>query len=204
MKSLTLRTGALALSLLLVIGLSSCGNKKRLADETAAAEAAARAAAAAKFTADSLAQVQATADSLAAVAAELKAKADEEARMAAQKKAEELQAALASMQTVYFDFDKYNLRNDTRTKLEANAGVMTANAELSVMIEGHCDENGSDSYNFALGDRRANAAKDYLVNMGIDASRLRTISYGKSRPVAVGEGEEFWKQNRRCEFTSGK
>lgn len=205
MKNTTIRFGAFALALLLLLGLSSCGKKKitdeskkgPTAEELAAKAAADSAAAAAKALQDSLAAV-------ARAEAEAKAKADEEARMAAQKKAEALAQALSSLKTIYFDFDKYALRNDSRSSLEGNAGVMKANGELTVLIEGHCDENGSDSYNFALGDKRANAAKEYLVNMGVAESNLRTISYGKSRPAVEGSTEDAWSKNRRCEFTSGK
>lgn len=200
MKHTTLRTGAFALSLLLVLGLTSCG-KKKIADETPTAPVVEQVDQAAL---DAAAAAKATADSLARVAEEMKAQADEAARLAAQRAAEAMAAALGSLQTIYFDFDKYALRNDSRGSLEGNATVLKANPELSVMIEGHCDENGSDSYNFALGDKRATAAKDYLVNMGVSEGNLRTISYGKSRPAVVGTTEEAWSKNRRCEFTSGK
>jgi len=98
---------------------------------------------------------------------------------------------------VFFDFDKYNLDSNARRTLEKQAAWLKTNASLSVTIEGHADERGTREYNLALGERRANAAKDYLVALGISPGRVKTISYGKERPVALGSNEAAWAQNRR-------
>jgi len=104
------------------------------------------------------------------------------------------------LRTVYFEFDKYDLRDDARAALAANADWMKANAKWHVLIEGNCDERGTNEYNLALGDKRANAAKQYLVSSGIEASRIRTISYGEERPADPGHTESSWAKNRRDDF----
>ena len=98
---------------------------------------------------------------------------------------------------VFFDFDKFNLKPDARKTLEKQAAWLKANPSVRVTIEGHCDERGTREYNLALGERRANSAKDYLVSLGVNPGRLKTISYGKERPVAMGSNEAAWTQNRR-------
>ncbi len=104
------------------------------------------------------------------------------------------------LKTIYFDFDKYNLRDDARRQLEANADILRNNSDMNIMIEGHCDERGTDEYNLALGERRAQAARSYLESLGISASRINVLSYGEERPVAPGHDEESWALNRRGEF----
>lgn len=104
------------------------------------------------------------------------------------------------LKTIYFDFDKYNLRDDARRQLDANAEILRSNSDMNIVIEGHCDERGTDEYNLALGERRAQAAREYLVRLGIDASRVNVLSYGEERPVAPGHDEESWALNRRGEF----
>lgn len=103
--------------------------------------------------------------------------------------------------TAYFDFDKYNLRSDAKAALEHNAGLLKDNANVRVLIEGHCDERGTVEYNLALGERRARSAMDYLVSLGVSKNRLQIISYGKERPVALGHNEDAWAKNRRAKFT---
>ncbi len=103
-------------------------------------------------------------------------------------------------QKCYFDFDKYNIRPDAARALEYNAELLKENPGANIIIEGHCDERGTVEYNLALGERRANSARDYLVSLGVRANRMETISYGKERPVALGHNEEAWQLNRRCEF----
>ena len=98
---------------------------------------------------------------------------------------------------VFFDFDKFNLKPDARKTLEKQAAWLKANPSVRVTVEGHCDERGTREYNLALGERRANSAKDYLVSLGVNPGRLKTISYGKERPVAMGSNEAAWTQNRR-------
>ena len=98
---------------------------------------------------------------------------------------------------VYFDFDKYNLKPDARGTLEKQAAWMKKYASVVISIEGHCDERGTREYNLALGERRANSVKDFLVQLGISPGRVKTISYGKERPVALGSNDQAWAQNRR-------
>ena len=98
---------------------------------------------------------------------------------------------------VLFDLDKYNLRPDARTALERQAAWLSRYPQVTVTIEGHADERGTREYNLALGERRANSVKDFLVTLGINANRVRTISYGKERPEVVGSNEDAWAKNRR-------
>jgi peptidoglycan-associated lipoprotein len=105
---------------------------------------------------------------------------------------------------VFFDFDKYNLSAEAKGTLEANAREMKRVGDASVTIEGHCDERGTKAYNLALGEKRAGAAKDYLVSLGVTASRISTISYGKERPFDGGHDETAWAKNRRAHFSASK
>jgi peptidoglycan-associated lipoprotein len=102
----------------------------------------------------------------------------------------------------FFDFDEAALRADAKTALEGDAKWMEKNSSTNVVVEGHCDERGSVEYNLALGERRAKAAKEFLVSYGIPANRLTTISYGKERPFDPGHDENSWAQNRRAHFVS--
>jgi peptidoglycan-associated lipoprotein len=104
------------------------------------------------------------------------------------------------LQTVYFDYDKSDLSDSTRAALQSNAQWLKANPGRTVLVEGHCDERGTVEYNLALGQRRAASVKDYLGGLGIDASRLKTVSYGKERPVDSGHDETAHGRNRRAEF----
>jgi peptidoglycan-associated lipoprotein len=99
---------------------------------------------------------------------------------------------------IYFDYDESTLSDDTREKLSRNADLLKGNAQFSVTVEGHADSRGTSEYNLALGERRANAVRDYLTSLGIAGTRLRTISYGKERPVCTEETESCWSQNRRA------
>ena len=101
---------------------------------------------------------------------------------------------------VYFDYDKAELRTEAREVLRNKATWLEENSQYSVRIEGHCDERGTNEYNLALGERRANAAKDFLIALGISADRLMIISYGEEKPAAYGSTEDAWAQNRRDEF----
>jgi peptidoglycan-associated lipoprotein len=106
----------------------------------------------------------------------------------------------ALMAVVHFDYDQSDVRPDARAALDAKIPIMQANPNVTIRIAGHTDERGSDEYNLALGQRRAAAAKRYLVERGIAESRIETISYGEERPVAQGSDEDAWAQNRRAEF----
>lgn len=105
-----------------------------------------------------------------------------------------------ALQDVHFDFDKYDIRQGDGDILRKNAGWLKDNPKVIVTIEGHCDERGTVEYNLALGERRAQAAKNYLVSLGIKTSRMRTISYGKSKPIDQGHDEAAWAMNRRAHF----
>jgi peptidoglycan-associated lipoprotein len=104
------------------------------------------------------------------------------------------------LQDAFFDYDSAELRSDARAMLSENGRMLVSSTRSNVTIEGHCDERGTVDYNLALGDRRANAAKDFLVSYGVDAGRLRTVSFGENKPMALGHDEASWAQNRRAHF----
>ena len=99
---------------------------------------------------------------------------------------------------IFFGFDQYNVDAEDQTTLRSQAEWLQRNPAVRVTLEGHADERGTRDYNIALGERRANAAKNYLASLGIDPSRINVISYGKERPAAIGSTEEAWAQNRRA------
>jgi len=99
---------------------------------------------------------------------------------------------------VFFDFDRYDIKDEGRATLQRQAAWLKKYPSVSVQIEGHCDERGTREYNLALGSRRATAAKDYLISLGVEAGRITTISYGKEKPVCVESNESCWAQNRRA------
>jgi peptidoglycan-associated lipoprotein len=105
-----------------------------------------------------------------------------------------------NLKTIYFDFDKYDVRPNDAKILDGNAAWLKTNADNLVLIEGNCDERGTAEYNLALGEKRAKAAMNYLVAQGIQASRVTIISYGKERPVCSEKTEACWAQNRRDNF----
>lgn len=107
---------------------------------------------------------------------------------------------IAGLQTVQFDYDKANLSNESRQKIQGNAEWMKTNAKVKVQIEGHTDARGSIEYNVALGERRANAVKNYMVSLGISADRLAIISYGEEKPIDRAENDAAWAKNRRANF----
>ncbi len=106
-----------------------------------------------------------------------------------------------NVQTILFDYDKSDIRPDQVSRLQANAAWLKQNANMRFTIEGHCDEKGSQEYNLGLGDRRANAVKEFLAQQGIPESRMSVVSYGEERPVCREETEECMQRNRRAEFT---
>jgi len=191
------RLPLLLLSGLAVAAMAACGGKK---PETTPAPQAANA--------DSLAEAERLrADSIAR--AEREARQREEAERERQrriadslaalgKSTEAVRALLATM--THFDYDKAVIRAGDAAVLDQKVAILQANPGLRIRISGHCDERGSDEYNLALGNRRATAAKQYLVSHGIDASRIGTVSYGEERPIAQGHDEAAWAQNRRDEF----
>jgi peptidoglycan-associated lipoprotein len=108
--------------------------------------------------------------------------------------------AVAALKEVYFDFDKYDIRPEDAKTLGANATWLKSNGDNLVLIEGHCDERGTNEYNLALGERRAKSTMNYLVSQGIQANRITIISYGEERPVCTEKTEACWAKNRRASF----
>ena len=105
------------------------------------------------------------------------------------------------LEVVYFDFERWQLRDDARAALQQNAQELKQSADWTrLTVEGHCDERGSDEYNLALGERRAGVVSRYLKDLGVPASRLATVSYGEDRPAAQGHDESAWSKNRRAEL----
>ena len=123
--------------------------------------------------------------------------AEQQAQVEAQQSRE---AAAAEVGTVfYFEFDSSSLTEDARAQVDAHVQALLGNND-SVLLEGHTDERGTREYNLALGERRANAVRDYMVANGLPSYRIETISYGEENPVAYGSGESNWQQNRRVEL----
>jgi peptidoglycan-associated lipoprotein len=149
-------------------------------------------------------------DDAAAKAAAEKARQDEIARQKAlqaqqlrEQQEREAKEALMNQfvyEDIYFDFDSSVIKPEAQATLKRKAEFLRANPGTKVIIEGHCDERGTPEYNLALGDRRAQAAKSFLVDLGIDTGSLTTISYGEERPVDSGHNEEAWAKNRRAHF----
>jgi peptidoglycan-associated lipoprotein len=106
----------------------------------------------------------------------------------------------ANLQDIYFDFDKYDIRPDAAKTLDANASWLKGNTRQLLLVEGHCDERGTNEYNLALGERRAKATMNYLVSRGIEARRITVISYGEDRPQCREHTEACWAKNRRARF----
>ena len=104
------------------------------------------------------------------------------------------------LQTVYFDFNSSSIEGSTAATLKGNADFLKTNPTVDIQVEGHADERGGRQYNLALGERRAKAVRDYLVNQGVEAKRISTISYGNERPVAEGHDDASWSKNRRANF----
>ena len=140
-------------------------------------------------------------DSIAAAErarAEAERRAAEEARLEAERLLALLTAEL--QERVHFDFDRSDVRDDDMANLDRKAAILMANPAVQIRIAGHADERGSDEYNLALGNRRAESAKRYLVNKGIDTGRIGIVSFGEERPLNPASTEEAWAQNRRNEF----
>jgi len=146
-------------------------------------------------------------DEAAMEEARRRAAEEEEARRAREaeeaiKPIEEAEEQEIEFGKIYFDYDKYNLSGKSISTLSENAELLMDNPNMEIIIQGHCDERGTDEYNLALGEKRAQAARDFLVNFGIAKSRISVISYGEERPVDPGHDEEAWKKNRRAEFVT--
>jgi peptidoglycan-associated lipoprotein len=109
-------------------------------------------------------------------------------------------AAVDALKPIHFDFDRYEIRPGDRRILDANAAWLKQNGNQLVLIEGHCDERGTNEYNLGLGERRARATMNYLVGQGVQASRFSIVSYGEERPICTEKTESCWAQNRRAAF----
>jgi peptidoglycan-associated lipoprotein len=127
-------------------------------------------------------------------------KSEEEVPPQGSARGKEFAPADTVLKTVYFDFDQASLTEEAKLILRDNAEWMRANPTAEVLIEGHCDERGTDEYNLALGERRAMSVRKYLISLGVDPARLYTISYGEEKPVDLGHNEEAWAKNRRAQF----
>lgn len=104
------------------------------------------------------------------------------------------------LKDIHFDFDKYDIRSEDAGTLKENAALLVNYPKVKIQVEGHCDERGTNEYNLALGERRANAAKKYLLSLGISTDRISSISYGEEKPLDAGHNEEAWFKNRRGHF----
>jgi peptidoglycan-associated lipoprotein len=104
------------------------------------------------------------------------------------------------LRLINFDYDKFVIREDAKPVLEGNAAWMKKFRTAKILVEGHCDERGTEDYNLALGEKRSKAAFEYLVSLGVSADRMKTISYGKSQPLDMGHDEAAWQKNRRDQF----
>jgi len=104
------------------------------------------------------------------------------------------------IEDIHFDFDKSDIKDNEKPILKNLYGMLSGNTKTNVVVEGNCDERGTSEYNLALGDRRANSAKSYLVSLGVPTTRIRTISYGKEKPLCTESTEECWAKNRRDHF----
>jgi peptidoglycan-associated lipoprotein len=190
-------------SLLFVIGLGAAvvaaGCGKKTPEQVAPVANADSAANAERMRQDSIAAAQAEADRRAREEADrVASQRAADSAAAAARAVEEIRTTVAAM--IHFDLDKSNIRSEDAGILDQKVAILQANPDLRIRVGGHCDERGSDEYNLALGNRRAQAAKQYLVSHGIDASRIETQSWGEERPAVDGHDEGAWSQNRRDEF----
>ncbi len=125
----------------------------------------------------------------------------EEERLRAEAAARESALAAFVGENIHFAFDSYLLSDQARQILAEKAEYLSTNADITVTVEGHCDDRGTSEYNIALGERRAESVRRFLVNLGIDTNRLNIISYGEERPIAMGHDEDSWAKNRRAQFS---
>jgi len=132
---------------------------------------------------------------------EMTKKREAEAKVDEEKAWQERRIAKVEAEAIYFDFDKSFIRLEYRSALKEKAEFLKDNLDVHIRIEGNCDERGTNEYNLALGERRANSAAKFLISLGISPDRVETISYGEERPLALGYGGGAWAQNRRDDFT---
>lgn len=127
-------------------------------------------------------------------------KEEEQAKVESKEIPSKVEEVAGMFQDIHFDFDKYDIREDARPILKAVADYLIKNNNHKILIEGHCDERGTNEYNLALGDKRARAAKEYLISLGVSSNRIDTISYGEEKPLCNEHSEECWAKNRRGHF----
>lgn len=188
--------GAIVSVMIGVLALGACGPSGPSAEELE------------QMRQDSIAAAQARQDSIEAAEA-ARRRAAEQARQDSIRRAREEQARLERearrareilAEKVYFDYDKSELTDQAREVLQRKIGVLRANDDVRLRIEGHADERGSVEYNLALGKRRAESVKSFIAGYGLDASRFETVTYGEERPARAGHDESAWAMNRRAEF----
>ena len=190
-KSTAWILGALMLAMLLVLGVSCAKKTVTMEAEPMEEEMAVE---------DTAAQ-QAAEDAAARREAELaKMSEAERQRHEAAMMAEEARMRAFVEENIHFDFDKYDLKPKAMMILDEKAAFLREHPEVRVLVEGHCDDRGTNEYNLALGDRRANSAKNYLVRSGVAESRITTISYGEEQPLCMEQAESCWWKNRRAQF----
>lgn len=145
-------------------------------------------------------EAQRIADSIAAAEAAARAAAEAAAREAAAREAALREARATLAERIHFDYDMAEIRPDAEAILRAKLAILRASPAVMMRIEGHCDERGSNEYNDALGNRRAQAVVDFFTGFGLDASRFAIVSFGEDRPLVSRSDEDAWAQNRRAEF----
>ena len=177
--------GAIMLAMLLALGVS-CAKKQVTTQEMAAEEGAA--------------QQSAEDEAARREAEEMRRAREARQREQAAGMSEEARRAAFEDEHIHFDFDKYVLTPRSMMILDDKAAYLREHPGVRVLVEGHCDERGSNEYNLALGDRRANSAKNYLVKSGVAESRITTISYGEEQPLCMQQSESCWSRNRRGHF----
>lgn len=180
--------GALLLAMLLVLSVSCAKKKVTMETETMQEETVA----------EEVESQQAAEDEAARRAAE-EARMREQAAEAAMMSEEAMRRAFEG-ENIHFDFDKYVLTPKSMMILDEKAAYLREHPTVRVLIEGHCDERGTNEYNLALGDRRSNSAKSYLIKSGVTESRITTISYGEEQPMCTQHAESCWWRNRRAQF----
>jgi peptidoglycan-associated lipoprotein len=189
----------LGIFIVLVFGLTiftGCAEKKAVVKDGAAQDQ--------QMAADKAAKDKAEADRLAREQAEKDAAMKAQAEKEQEAKVQAAATIEVAVKDINFDFDKSNIRPDAREVLKANADYILKSSVASIVIEGNCDERGTTEYNMALGERRAREAKKYLVNLGVKEAKMKTISYGKERPLDPGHDEAAWEKNRRDHFVVTK
>ena len=179
--------GAIMLAMLLALGVSCAKKQVTMETQEMAAE-------------EGAAQQSAEDEAARREAEEMRRAREARQREQAASMSEEARRAAFEDENIHFDFDKYVLTPQAMMILDDKAAYMREHPGVRVLVEGHCDDRGSNEYNLALGDRRANSAKNYLVKSGVAESRITTISYGEEQPLCMQQSESCWYRNRRGHF----